>query len=331
VSIPTRPPITGRPRVAVTRSLPGEALDRLAEHADLAIWPERVPPSPDALLALGAGADGLVTMVSERIDGALLDALPNVRVVSNMAVGVDNIDLPTLTSRGIPVGHTPGVLTDATADLAFALLLATARRVVESHEGLLAGAWLTWQPAGYLGLELAGSTLGIVGTGAIGRAVIRRAQGFGMQVVATSRTERQIEGVTYVSLGELLARSDVVSLHVALTPETHHLIGTAELAQMRPGAFLINTARGAIVDQSALYAALASGHLGGAGLDVYEIEPVPLDEPLLSLPNCVTLPHIGSATVKTRRAMAELVVDNVLAGLRGERLIACANPEVYRE
>jgi len=318
------------PTVAVTRVLPGDALDRLAASATVRLWEADRPPTTDELIALVGGIDGLISMVTDQIDDRLLDAARGIKVVSQMAVGVDNIDVAALTARGIPLGHTPGVLTDATADLAFALLLATARRIVESHNALRAGAWTTWSPTFFTGLELSGSTLGVVGTGEIGRAVIDRARGFKMRVLATSRTERPIDGVTYVPLDRLLAESDVVSLHVALTPETRHLIGRPELAAMKPGALLINTTRGPVVDQVALYEALASGHLGGAGLDVFDVEPVPLDDPLLALDNCVTVPHIGSATMKTRTAMANLAVDNVLAGVRDEPLVRCANPEVYR-
>jgi len=314
----------------VTRWLPGGALDRLAEHVSLEVWPRDEPPSRAELEALAASADGLLTMYTDRVDGGLLDACPGLRVVSNLAVGVDNIDLAELTERGVPVGNTPGVLTEATADLTFALILAVARRITESRDQLLAGAWTTWRPAAFLGLELSGSTLGIVGLGAIGQAVARRAAGFGMHVVACSRSPRSVPGVTNVDLSELLATSDVVTLHVALAPETRHLIGAAELASMKPGAILVNAARGAIVDQRAVYEALASGHLGGVGLDVFEVEPVPLDEPLLALSGCVAVPHIGSATVAARSAMAELAVDNLLAGLRGEPLPHCANPDVYR-
>jgi glyoxylate reductase len=316
-------------RVAVTRQLPGDALGRLPGVAEVRCWSGHGPPTPAELRGLVAGADGLISMFTDQIDVALLDAAPTLRVVSNVAVGVDNVDVAALTARGIPLGHTPGVLTDATADLAFALILAVARRVVESHEAVHAGEWTTWTPNGFIGLELAGSTLGVVGTGAIGQAVIRRAQGFGMTILASSRTERSIDGVTYLPLSDLLEASDVISLHVALAAETRHLIGPAELERMKQGAILINTTRGPVVDQVALYAALASGHLGGAGLDVFDREPVPIDEPLLTLANCVTVPHIGSATTKTREAMAHLAVDNMIAGLSGERLVRCANPEVY--
>ncbi len=313
----------------VTRMLPGGALERLGEVVDLECWPGEMPPSPAELLSLAADAVGLLTMYTDRVDTPLLDGCPGLRVVSNLAVGVDNLDVAELSRRGIPVGNTPGVLTDATADLAFALVLAAARRITESRDLLLAGAWTTWKPSAFLGLELRGATIGIVGLGAIGQAVARRAEGFGMQVLGWSRTGRSLPGVTRVPLAELLGSSDVVSLHVALTPETRHMIGAAELASMKSGSILINTARGAVVDQRALYEALVSGHLGGAGLDVYETEPVPLDEPLLRLANCVAVPHIGSATVATRATMAELAVDNLLAGLAGDPLPHCVNPEVY--
>ena len=316
-------------RVVVTREIPGEALTRLQRHVTVMSWPEYLPPSTDELHALVQDADGVLTMITDRVDAALLDAGPKIRVVSNMAVGVDNFDLVELTKRGIPAGHTPNVLTEATADLTFALLLAVARRVTEASNSLLAGEWKTWHPRAFLGLELAGSTLGIVGIGRIGEAVARRAEGFGMRVVAWSRSDRTVDGVETVALPELLQMSDVVSIHAALSPETRHLIGAAEFALMKPGAILVNTARGAIVDQAALYAALESGHLAGAGLDVFETEPVPLDEPLLKLSNCLAVPHIGSATRATRSAMAELAVDNILAGLLGHDLPHCANPEVY--
>ncbi len=304
-------------------------LEALAADADVVCWPGEVPPSRDELVALVAGADGILTMLTERVDGPLLDTVPSLRVVSNMAVGVDNIDVAELTARGIPLGHTPGVLTDATADLTFALILAVARRVLEGDHAVHVGAWTTWQPDGFLGLELSGATLGVVGTGAIGEAVIRRARGFGLRILATSRTERPIPGVTFVDLDQLLEESDIVTLHLPLSTETRHRIGRAELARMRPGAILVNTARGAIVDEEALVEALTSGVIGGAGLDVYSVEPLPHDSPLLGLPNCVTVPHIGSATRKTRLAMATLAAENVMAGVRGERLPRCANPEVY--
>ena len=322
-------PSDPKPKVFVCRELTGDDIERLREVADVTVWPESRPPTRDELLDQARDADGLITMVTERVDDDLLDRCPSVRVVANVAVGYDNFDVPAITRRGVAAGNTPGVLTDATADIAFALLLATTRRVVEARDALLAGAWRQWEPEFMLGTELAGSTLGILGMGRIGQAMARRALAFSMRVIATSRTHYPIEGVSYVELPTLLADSDVVSLHVALSEETRRLIGERELSQMKSSAILINTARGAVVDQAALAHALNSGTIGGAGLDVFEIEPVPLDDPIVSARNCVVLPHIGSATRRTRAAMASLAIDNVIAGLRGERLPACVNPEIY--
>lgn len=318
-----------RPTVFVARRLTGDALDRLREVADVTMFSEPRPPTTSELIAAVRDADGLITMLTDRVDDELLDHCPSLKVVANMAVGFDNYDVPALTRRGIPAGNTPGVLTDATADLAFALLLACARRVVEGREALLAGAWKTWDPQFLLGTELAGSTLGIVGMGRIGQAVAKRALAFSMRVIATARTERPMEGVVYVDLSTLLAESDIVSIHVALTDATQHLIGVDELAAMKSSAILINTARGAVIDQVALAEALNNGTIAGAGLDVYEREPVPLDDPIVTAKNCVVLPHIGSATRTTRAAMLSLAVDNVIAGLAGAPLPCCINPEVY--
>ena len=322
-------PSDPKPKVFVCRALTGDSIERLEEVADVTVWPESRAPSRQELLDAARDAHGLITMVTERVDDDLLAHCPSVRVVANVAVGYDNFDVPALTRRGVAGGNTPGVLTDATADIAFALLLATTRRVVEARDALLAGAWRQWEPEFMLGTELAGSTLGIVGMGRIGRAVARRALAFSMRVIATSRTPYPIDGVSYVELPRLLAESDVVSLHVALSEETRRLIGPAELAQMKRSAILINTARGAVIDQSALADALDAGTIAGAGLDVFEIEPVPIDDPIVFARNCVVLPHIGSATRTTRAAMASLAIDNVIAGLSGARLPACVNPEIY--
>jgi len=307
-------------RVVVTRRMPGNALDRLAEVAEVEVWPERLPPSPEVLRRLVADADGLVAMLTDRIDAAVLDAAPRLRVVANMAVGYDNLDLAELGRRGIPASNTPGVLTEATADLTWALLLATSRRLQEGIDAVRSGDWLTWEPDWLLGHRVGGAVLGIVGYGRIGAAVARRALGFDMEVLAWSRHPKQAEGVTFVPLEELLERADVVSLHCALTEETHHLIGADELARMKQTAILVNTARGAIVDQIALAEALRAGEIFGAGLDVVVEEPIPVDDELLTLPRCTLLPHLGSATVATRTHMAEMVVDNVLAGLGGDPL-----------
>jgi lactate dehydrogenase-like 2-hydroxyacid dehydrogenase len=320
-----------RPRVAVTRRLPGGALDRLGDHADVDVWPDRLPPSPDELRTFVAGAGALVTMLTDRVDAPVLDACPAVRVVANVAVGYDNLDVAELTRRGIPATNTPGVLTESTADLAWALMLAACRRLPEGAAAVKAGEWVTWEPDWLLGFDIAGATLGIVGYGRIGAAVARRAAGFDMDVLAWNRTPKpagEASGVTFVGLDELLHRADIVTVHCALTDETRGLVGGAELAAMKPTAVLVNTARGPIVDQRALASALRSGEIFAAGLDVVEEEPIPPDDELLGLPNCLVLPHVGSATVATRTRMAGMAVDNVLAVLAGDRPPTCVNPTV---
>jgi glyoxylate reductase len=295
-------------RCFVTRRLPGTALDRLAAEHDVDVWPQRLPPSREQLIQKAADAEGLLTMLTDRIDAALLDRCPKLRAISNYAVGYDNIDLAAAHARGIQVGNTPDVLTDATADLAFALLMAAARKLPEAAAAVRAGDWLTWEPAGYLGADVHAATLGIIGFGRIGRAVARRAEGFEMTVLHTPDTP----------LDELLARSDFVSLHIPLTPDTHDLIDAAALAKMRPTAILINTARGPIVDQAALRQALIDGQIAGAALDVTDPEPLPPDDPLLDAPNLIVVPHIGSSTHTTRARMADMAVDNLLAALAGQ-------------
>jgi glyoxylate reductase len=324
---------TVRPRVFVTRQLPGEALGRLGRHVELRVWEEELPPSRDALLAEAALAEGLVTLLTDPVDARLLAATPSLRAVSNVAVGYDNIDVPACTARRIPVGHTPGVLTDTTADFAFALLMGLARRVAEADAFVRAGKWRTWSPTLLLGTDIHGATLGIVGLGAIGAAVARRARGFGMRVLYVGRHARpELEaelGVRRVDKATLLAESDVVSLHVPLSPETRHWLGRAELAAMKPGALLVNTARGGVVDQEALIEALRDGRLGGAALDVMDPEPLPTDSPLMTLPNVLLAPHIASASHATRGRMASMAVDNLLAALEGRRPPHCVNPELF--
>ena len=299
-------------RVFVTRRLPGDAVDRLAAAGhELDVWPERSPPPPEALREHAAQADALLCMLTDRIDADLLEAAPRLRAIANYAVGTDNIDLEAARARGIAVGVTPGVLTDATADIAFALLLAIARRLPEGEAAVRDGEWTTWEPDWLLGRDVHGATLGIVGRGRIGDAVARRAEGFGMTVVHHGRSSG-------IPLEELLAQADFVSLHVPLTPETRHLIDSAALARMKPTAYLVNTARGGVVDQSALAAALRDATIAGAALDVTDPEPLPPDHPLLDAPNLIVLPHLGSATHATRRAMADLAVDNLLAALEGK-------------
>jgi glyoxylate reductase len=297
-------------RVFVTRALPFEALDRLRAAHDVDEWPGDMPPGDDELRAGVAEAEGLLSLVTDRVDAGVIEAAPRLRAIANMAVGTDNIDLEAAGARGIPVGNTPDVLTDATADLAFALLLALARRIVPGAAMVRDGEWRTWEPAKDLGADLAGGTLGIVGLGRIGQAVARRAEGFGMEVIHSSRSSG-------VPLEELLERSDFVSLHTPLTPETHHLVDAGFLSRMKPTALLVNTTRGGVVDQAVLGAALEAGEIAGAALDVTDPEPLPADHPLLGAPNLLVVPHVGSATIRTRAKMAAMAVDNLLAALDG--------------
>jgi glyoxylate reductase len=318
-----------RPVVLITRpALPGAGLDRLAEHVEVVRYEGDAAPTLDDLMPLLGRAEGLLCIATERVDARLLDAAPRLRVVSNAGVGTDNFDLPELTARGIPAGNTPGVVVETTADLAFALILAASRRVVEADRFVHEGCWRDLT-SDLLGLDVHGATLGIVGFGAIGRAVARRAHGFDMTVIHHSRTRRDDGFSRWVPLDELLRSADIVSVHTPLTVETRGLIGARELGLMKPSAVLVNTSRGPVVDQVALTAALAQGRIFAAGLDVTAIEPIPSDDPLLRLSNCIVLPHIGSASAATRSAIVELAVDNILAGLDGDRLPHCANPEVY--
>lgn len=303
----------------MTRELPGRALERLSAIHDVDVWPRRLPPAPDELAQRAATAEGLLTMLTDHVDANLIVGATRLRAISNYAVGCDNIDLDAASTRDIAVGHTPEVLTEATADLAFALLLAAARKLPESVESVRKGDWRTWEPGMHLGHEVHGATLGIIGLGRIGRAVARRAEGFEMTVLHTSS---QGNGD---SLERLLARSDFVSLHCPLTPATERLIDSTALARMRPTAILINTARGAIVDQDALAQGLLQGGIAGAALDVSDPEPLPGDHPLMRAPNLILTPHIGSATRAARERMAELAVENLLAGLDGRPMPHQAN------
>ena len=302
-------------RCFVTRRIPGPALDRLIDAHDVHVWPHRLPPTADELRQNVADAEGLLSLLTDTVDEALLDAAPQLRAISNYAVGTDNVDLEAATRRGIPVGNTPDVLTDATADLAFALLLALARRLPEGERDVREGQWVTFEPDRNLGAEVSGATLGIVGFGRIGRAVARRAEGFGMDILHTGDTP----------LEELLERADFVSLHCPLTPETRHLIDRDALERMQPTALLVNTARGPIVDPAALERALYEQAIAGAALDVTDPEPLPADHPLLQAPNLLVVPHVGSATVRTRHKMTELAVDNLVAVLAGDPMPHQAN------
>ena len=326
-----------RLRVFVARVIPDEGLDLLRATTDLDVWPDELPPPRDEMLRRVAGCDGVLTLLTDRVDDAFLDAAgPRLRVVSNYAVGFDNIDVPACTRRGIPVGNTPGVLTDTTADLAFALLMAAARRLPEGDRYVRDGRWKTWGPMLLMGPDVHGATLGIVGFGRIGQALARRAQGFGMTVLYHDTTRLPDEvteplGASYVPLDELLARSDFVSLHVNLTADTRHLVNARTLGLMKPTAVLVNTSRGPVVDQRALADALRDGVIRAAGLDVTDPEPIPMDDPLVGLDNCLIVPHIASASPATRGKMAAMAARNVLAGLRGEWLPTPVNPEVYEQ
>ena len=323
------------PRVFVTRILPEKGMQLIHQVCEAEVWPDELPPPYEILLEKARGAACLVSLLTDRIDAGLMDAAGGtLKVISQMAVGYDNIDVVAATARGIPVGNTPGVLTEATADFAFTLLMAAARRVVEGERYVMAGAWKTWGPTLLMGYDVHGATLGLVGFGRIGQAMARRAGGLGMRILyhdlAADPGPAQQLGAQSRSLEGLLAESDFVSLHVPLTPETQYLIGERQLRKMKPSAILINTSRGPVVDPLALYDALRQRTIAAAALDVTDPEPIQLDDPLLSLENCLIVPHIASSNHATRTRMATMTADNLSAGLRGERLPNCVNPEVYR-
>ena len=310
-------------RCFVTRRLPGTALDRLAAEHEVDVWPERLPPRPAELRVRASECEGLLTLLTDRVDAELIAGAPRLKAISNYAVGVDNIDLDAALRRGIPVGHTPDVLTETTADLALTLMLGIARRLLEGDRSVRAGEWLTWEPGLLLGRDLNDATVGIVGLGRIGRAVARRVEGFGCRVLHTSASGG-------VPLPELLESSDFVSLHCPLTTTTRGLIGRQQLERMKPTAYLVNTARGELVDTAALLRALHDGSIAGAALDVTDPEPLPRDHLLLDAPNLLVVPHVGSATHATREAMADMAVSNLMAALAGGRMPHVSNPEVYR-
>lgn len=298
-------------RILVTRELSGVALERLRGLHAVDVWDGDLPPTAEVLRERAAGCEALLTMLSDRVDEALLDAAPDLKVIANYAVGSDNIDLAACERRGVATGVTPDALTEATADLAFALILAAARNLVAGHEAVRGGEWHTWEPRGWLGQSVHGTTLALVGPGRIGEAVARRAAGFDMEVIRVGRRD---------DLHAALARADVISLHCPLTEQTHHLIDAEALTHVKPTAILVNTARGKVIDQGALRAALAEGRLAAAGLDVTDPEPLPPEDPLLTAPNLTVLPHVGSATHTARAEMAEIAVENILAGLEGRPL-----------
>ncbi len=324
-----------KPRVFITRQLPEAALKMISPVCEVEVWPGELPTTREVLLDKVAALDGLLSMLTDKIDAELMARGPALKVISNYAVGVDNIDIPEATRRGIIIGHTPGVLTETTADLAFGLLMAAARRIVEGDRYVRAGQWRTWSPMVLLGRDIHGAALGLVGLGRIGTAMARRAAGFGMRVLYHSRTRRpEVEnqlGLTWAELDTVLREADFLSLHTPLTPETRHLINARSLDLMKASAILINTARGGVVDQAALYAALKEGKIAGAALDVTDPEPLPLSDPLLTLPNCIIAPHIGSASIATRAKMAEMAAANLLAGLKGEMPPNPVNPEAWQK
>jgi glyoxylate reductase len=325
--------MAAKSKVFVTRRIPAVGLDRIVQQCDAEVWPGELPPPYDLLQQKVASCDGLVALLTDRIDASLLDAAPRLKVVSNYAVGFNNIDVPAATVRGVCVGNTPGVLTDATADMAFCLLIAAARRLVDAHDYGRSGKWKTWEPLGHLGQDLAGRTLGVVGMGRIGYALARRCRlGWDMNVLyydvqRNARAEADL-GARSVDLDTLLAQSDFLSVHTDLNDSTRGLFNRARFAQMKPTAVFINTARGPIVVEADLIEALKSGTIFAAGLDVTDPEPPLPGSPLYGVPNLIVAPHIASATVGTRNAMADICARNLLAGLRGEALPHWVNPEV---
>ncbi len=323
-----------KPKVTATRVIPDAGLDLLRDAAELRLWEEELPPDPDQLDVLLDGADGALTLLTDRIDGAVLDRHPGLKVVSNFAVGFDNVDVDAATERGVAVCNTPNVLNDATAEMAFTLMTAAARRVVEAADYVRDDRWKTWGPTLLLGQDLTNATLGIVGFGRIGRKLARMVSGFDMEVlvhdVYQDPSAEAEFGVKYVSLDELLVRSDYVSLHVLLNEDTRHMISTDQFARMKSTAVLINAARGPVVDTDALVHALETGEIFAAGLDVTDPEPLPADHPLVSLPNCTVVPHIASATVTSRDNMASLAARNLLSVLNGQEPEAIVNPQVLR-
>ncbi len=324
-----------KPKVYVTRLLPKEAIEKILSFCDAKVWEGELPPPRNVLLENVTDAEGLLSLLTDKVDAELMNRARKLRVISNCAVGFDNIDVQEATKRGIIVGNTPGVLTDTTADFAFALLMAAARRVVEGDKVVRAGKWKTWGPMILLGQDVHGATLGIIGLGRIGSGVAKRAKGFGMKILYTDvARNKQAEdelGIEFVDIDTMLTRSDFITIHVNLTPETHHLIGPKQFEKMKRTAILVNTSRGPIVDNMALYDALRSGKIAYAALDVTEPEPIPADHPLLTLDNVIIVPHIASASVVTRTKMGLMAADNLIAGLKGEMPPTPVNPEVLNK
>ena len=323
-----------KPKVFVTRIIPNKGLDLVKDFCDVNLWEAAMPPRREELLRNARGVDGLLCLLTDKIDHEVMDAAgAHLKVISNLAVGFDNIDVNTATARKIPVGNTPDVLTDATADFAFTLMMSASRRLLEADRYVREGKWQTWEPMQLLGQEMKNSTLGLVGFGRIGKAMARRALGFDMRVIYYDPSETISDPdmkAVGVDLETLLDESDFISLHTPLTPATRHLINAETLAKMKSNAILVNTARGPVVDLEALYEALKSKRIFAAGLDVTEPEPLPADHPLLTLDNVIIMPHIASATVAARDQVAWMAARNLIAGLKGERLPNCVNPQVYK-
>ncbi|MBI3962871.1 MAG: D-glycerate dehydrogenase [Deinococcus sp.] len=323
-----------KPKVYVTSEIPDAGLVALRPHVDLVVEPGNMPPPRQRLLEMVRDLDGLLPLLTCPIDAQVMDAAPKLKIISNYAVGFDNIDVPAATARGIPVTNTPGVLTETTADLSFTLLMAAARRITEAERFVRAGKWKIWDPKLLLGQDIWGATLGIVGMGRIGREMAKRAKGFSMRVIYTDavrspEAEKEYGAEYFPSLDDVLKQADFVTLHTPLLPETRGLIGEKQLKMMKPTAVLVNTSRGPVVKLDALYQALKNGTIFAAGLDVTDPEPLPANHPLLTLDNCIIVPHIASASVQTRNKMALLAASNLLAGLKGEKPTNLVNPEVW--
>lgn len=319
-----------KPKVFITRRIPDPGLNMIYEECEVDLWDKDLPPTKEELLQHVPGVDGLLTLLSDPIDAEVIQAAgDNLKVISNYAVGFNNIDVLEATQRKIAVGNTPGVLTDATADFAFALMMSAGRRVVEAEKYAREGEWKTWGPSTLLGVDFAGATLGIIGFGRIGKAMARRATGFGMRILIYDPTAQPPAGVIKVNLDTLYSESDFISIHTPLTEETHNLINAEAFSKMKPTTVLINTARGEIVDQDALYDALKNRKIFAAGIDVTVPEPLPPDHPLFDLDNLIICPHIASASTSSRDNMSLIAAGNLLAGLRGERLPHSVNPEIY--
>jgi len=324
-----------RPRVYVTRRLPQPALDIIRPIADFTLWDrEDVPPAREVLLREVTQVDGLLSLLTDRIDGEVMDAAPRLRVVSNFAVGFDNIDIPAATKRRIVVTNTPEVLTETVADFAFCLMLGAARRLVEGDRYARDGKWKTWEPLLLAGQDMYRATLGLIGLGRIGSAVARRAKGFEMRVMYYDPFRRedleQSLQIEYRPFSDVVRQADFISVHVPLSEQTRHLIGREQFAMMKPTAVFVNTSRGPVVDQQALAEALAARRIFAAGIDVFEREPVPTDDPLLAQGNAVVAPHIASASIPTRIRMATLAAENLVAVLQGKRPPNPVNPEVLK-